>query len=183
MLEGITWIHFIAYLGGALVLYYLVLMVMYGKAGGAKGQRARGAPPISSPPVKKVWHLEEVPLAEAPPPQATGAPEVKQDQEQVDEQTPEMDEPEEALETDQEEKLMQRLELLTDQVQETISGAGRHTDKGALLSRLGKIISRYPDLHHPAFRRAITGLIIQQAKLECDLEIIRDETDALWFSL
>lgn len=181
MLHGITWLQFISYLGGALVLYYLVLFVMHAKEGVLKGRQPPGQPPTNMAGKKRIWHVEEreIPPVHSPDAEPESDPPEENDDIPDEESTAQNSD---LIETDQEEQLFDNLESLAAVVQQVITDAGLHTDKATLFHRLQKQITHYPDLQHPAFRIAITKLIVRQAKLECDLDISSDEVTALWLS-
>ncbi|MET6999414.1 hypothetical protein [Chitinophaga defluvii] len=71
------------------------------------------------------------------------------------------------------------LEQLADDLQ-TIISEHQSGDKEGLMYRLQQEISRYPVLNKPAFRAAISNLIIRAAKEDCSLVVSQTEADALW---
>jgi len=188
MLHGITWIQFIGYLGGALVLYYAVLFVMSAKDGLVKGRQSAGSgqPPNNMVPAKKrIWRVEEIdptPVTDAVEGQQDmeGSPEeIAAEEKPVEQEITENDLADPDLSSD-DEPLFDALESLAANVQQTIVAAGRHPDKPALLVQLQDQIARFPELNHHAFRVAINRMIIREAQLECLLSIHKDEADALW---
>lgn len=179
MLHGITWLQFLSYTGGALLLYYLVLFVMFGKEGLVKGRLMPGQSPTNISGKKRIWRVEEQEVLSDDP-----ANRAIEDDQPVDEEYASNNDPDDQssveIQTDQEEELFDKLELLASNIQQTITTAVHHTDKATLFHQLQKQIAQYPDLLHPSFRVAITNLIIRQAKLECEMTISSDEVAALW---
>lgn len=73
------------------------------------------------------------------------------------------------------------LELLAEHLQIIITqNSVDHKDKDALFELLRKEIIQYPELNKPAFRGAITNLIIKTAQQELGLEVSKQEATDLW---
>ncbi|TXJ24863.1 MAG: hypothetical protein E6Q24_15050 [Chitinophagaceae bacterium] len=71
------------------------------------------------------------------------------------------------------------LETLADDLQTIINEHGSQ-DKDGLMYRLQQEIAGYPALNKPAFRAAISNLIIRSAKVDSNFTITQDEADSLW---
>ncbi|MBX2924746.1 MAG: hypothetical protein KF746_21265 [Chitinophagaceae bacterium] len=79
------------------------------------------------------------------------------------------------------EKEFESLELLADELQVIITqSASENVDKEQLLQSLRREISRYKAIDKPAFRGAITNLIIKTAQQELGLEVSKQEAMELW---
>lgn len=94
---------------------------------------------------------------------------------------PEYPDSEKSKQEKESEMEFETLELLADELQVIITqSASEGTTKEQLLESLQKEISRYQALNKPAFRGAITNLIIKTAQQELGLEVSKQEAMELW---
>ncbi|UPK68034.1 hypothetical protein [Chitinophaga filiformis] len=162
MLEGITWGYFAVIIAGALLLYFIVLL--------ATGQLkikppARSGPAESTP--KRFWQVEQRPPAGV-------------------QQVPEMNGMAVAEEGDADEeraasdRTFAALESLAVALQDICTEAGVNASKANLSAQLREQIAAYPALNQPAFKGAITNLIVKAAQVDCNIEFTMAEAEALW---
>ncbi|MEC5143089.1 LemA family protein [Chitinophaga sp. 180180018-2] len=159
MLENISWSQFILFTGAALAVYYVLLVVVFGKKAG-KGNSSAGQLPVLST-RKRVWQ----PL-DNPEPAAEPLP-----VEQPTVQTKQV--------ISAEDELFDLLEQLADEIQDKVSQANRN-DWHALRPQLQQLVASYPALHGEPYRKAIITHTEKCVKDYLDMELPADTLTAVW---
>ncbi|MFX1705041.1 hypothetical protein PV783_13855 [Chitinophaga sp. CC14] len=165
--ENITWGQFAGAVSLSAAAYYLYLVVS-GKIrlfNPTASSGAKEGSPVSQG-KKRIWQPQDVPAEQVAAGSYAGNPAGQ--------------EPSQDMEQEEEDNSFQLLETLAIEVQEIISGQGEMGTKEELLEALSVQIVTYPTLNQPAFRAAISNIIIKAAKSDCLIDITRAEAEALF---
>lgn len=160
MLDAEAWKGFVIVAGIGCGVYYGYLLFT-GKFG--QSRRQAGVANARDGRTKRTWNVTESTEPEEDLPESPD--EIPND---------EVDAPD-----TEEVNQLNALEGLADDLQTIINEHGSQ-DKDGLMYRLQQEISRYPVLNKPAFRAAISNLIIRTARIDCNIIISQSEADALW---
>jgi hypothetical protein len=150
MLNNISWVSFLLYTGGALLVYYVVLVVVKGSGWLVKNSSTGGLPPISAG-FKRFW-----------------TPQISADQK------------EEIGEDKGGRLLQTTVHDLVDELQAFFSSAEKAISKDELLAKLKLIITKYPSIKKSRYEEGITNLVGITAANECSIQLTEDELTGLW---
>ncbi|WP_169190585.1 hypothetical protein [Chitinophaga sp. Ak27] len=159
MLENISWSQFILITGAALAVYYVLLVVVFGKKAG-KGNSSAGQLPVLST-RKRVWQPQDT---EEPAAVPLPVDESVQTSKQV---------------ISAEEELFDLLETLADEIQEMVSQSDRN-DWHTLRPQLQQLVASYPALHNEPYRKAIITHTEKCVKDYLDMELPADTLTGVW---
>jgi hypothetical protein len=158
--ENISWGQFAGAAAATACAYYLYLLIT-GKiklSSPVATTHGGNVSPVTQKEKKRFWQVKEEPADQQMEPE-----EISSGQHSA-----------------QEDNTFQMLEILATDVQEYISEAAETLPKEELLSVLSAMVKSYPQLNQPAFRAAISNIIIKAAKVDCLIDITTAETEALW---
>lgn len=160
MLENISWPQFILFTGAALVVYYVLLVVVYGKRAG-KGNATAGQLPVLST-RKRVWQSTDQTDTSTPATTAFVSPQ-----------------PSNEDVVTAEEQLLESLETLADEMQDAIMQSDRN-DWHELRPRLQQMVAAYPALHQEPYRKAILTHLEKCVRDHLDMELPGDTLTGVW---
>lgn len=183
MLSSISWTQYILFIAGATALWMLYVLRLY-MAGRRQHQREVEA--SESPPVKRVWSVEEktpeqMPgISTGPEPAATPTPQhfpympSPLPIERMDYQVPQMETEE------QDEEDYSTLESIAMEMSDITSRLGIQTTDQELLDTIRLALEKYPSLDAPHHQIAVGKLIRRCALQDCGIALSPEQVSSLW---
>ncbi|NLR78036.1 hypothetical protein [Chitinophaga eiseniae] len=171
MLSNVSWGVFFTVLGSAGVIYYAVVLLLYGRVGMRKDHPPKpGIKEEENQNNKRTWQLvsnnERHGLSELEPDESVRAV-------RVDEDIP-------YIAPSQEELALDAMASLVDVTEEIITEGMQTRDIGSILYKIQIEIARFPELSESSYRSIVTNLVSRQLQSIAGIEASESQLNMLW---
>lgn len=170
MFTGISWYGYLVFMVITTALYYLALLIIYGKSAMNKLR-------VFSRSHKRTWHPQEAAVADPTPLHEVEAAPFEADDEMGSENKAVSNTTGKA---DDKDRYFPMVHDLVDEIQAFLQASGKDAEKDELLQSLKRLLRKYAMLKHTSFRKDINKLITTTCENKCSIHISDEDVSDLW---